>query len=302
VPSYSSTRIRSMGQITPTAGRFPRLAARYSPSSPTPCSPLFAQPASMFTEDPKKGGRKSPPASRSSRENEDSRRADCGRDPQALASAGSGPETSTLGGSTLMVVMASPPSGRSQAQPLQAEGRAAGMIYNCSTRVFRVAQFFGVAWLNFLALRPEVPFAGEPRPPGEDSQGDDLALGEGGLGARTSTFGGARLAEVVCGDIERGEEGVHVEHESVPFPSGSVSKPTLVGGHLPLKSLTDNSHQAFKDPPVGAHALLSSNQDVPGRRYSLPTASSSSMPKPGLSVGRIQPGLNHSSVPPFARS
>ena len=25
-----------------------------------------------------------------------------------------------------------------------------------------------------------------------------------------------------------------------------MSKPTLVGGHLPLKSSTDNSHQAFK--------------------------------------------------------
>ncbi|MGF1471945.1 MAG: phosphoribosyltransferase, partial [Rubrobacteraceae bacterium] len=45
-----------------------------------------------------------------------------------------------------------------------------------------------------------------------------------------------------------GEEGVHVEHEeSVPFPSGSVSKPTLERGHLPLKSRTDNSHQTFKD-------------------------------------------------------
>ena len=40
---------------------------------------------------------------------------------------------------------------------------------------------------------------------------------------------------------------VHVDHESsVPFPSGLVGKPTLVGGHLSLKSSTGNSHQAFK--------------------------------------------------------
>ncbi|MGF1473315.1 MAG: choice-of-anchor Q domain-containing protein, partial [Rubrobacteraceae bacterium] len=46
--------------------------------------------------------------------------------------------------------------------------------------------------------------------------------------------------------VKCGEEGVHVEHEeSVPFPSGSVSKPTLERGHLPLKSRTDNSHQTF---------------------------------------------------------
>jgi len=36
-----------------------------------------------------------------------------------------------------MVVMASPPSGSGQAQPLQAKGRAAGMIYNCSTSLLR---------------------------------------------------------------------------------------------------------------------------------------------------------------------
>ena len=41
---------------------------------------------------------------------------------------------------------------------------------------------------------------------------------------------------------------VHIDHKSsVPFPSGSVSKPTLVYGHLPLKSSTGNSHQAFKE-------------------------------------------------------
>jgi hypothetical protein len=56
-----------------------------------------------------------------------------------------------------------------------------------------------------------------------------------------------RVAKIVDHDVKCGEEGVHVEHEeSVPFPSGLVSKPTLVRGHLPLKSSPDNSHQAFK--------------------------------------------------------
>jgi hypothetical protein len=55
------------------------------------------------------------------------------------------------------------------------------------------------------------------------------------------------VAEVVDHNVKCGEEGVHVEHEgSVPFPSGSGSRPTLVRGHLPLKSSIDNSHQAFK--------------------------------------------------------
>jgi hypothetical protein len=41
---------------------------------------------------------------------------------------------SALGGSNLMVVVASPPSSRSQAVPLPTERRAVGMIYNCSTK------------------------------------------------------------------------------------------------------------------------------------------------------------------------
>ncbi len=54
------------------------------------------------------------------------------------------------------------------------------------------------------------------------------------------------VAEVVDHNVKRGEEGVHAEHEeSVPFLSGLGSKPTLRGGHLPLKSSTDNSHQAL---------------------------------------------------------
>src|SRR5215216_4861860 len=40
---------------------------------------------------------------------------------------------------------------------------------------------------------------------------------------------------------------VHIEHvKSAPFPSGLVGKPTLMCGHLPLKSSPCNSHQAFK--------------------------------------------------------
>src|SRR5688572_33432889 len=55
------------------------------------------------------------------------------------------------------------------------------------------------------------------------------------------------VAELIDRNVKCGEEGVHVNHEeSVPFPSGSGSKPTLKGGHLPLKFPTGNSHQAFK--------------------------------------------------------
>jgi len=93
----------------------------------------------------------------------------------------------------------------------------------------------------------EVPLAGESRPAGEDSQGDDLARTERGLRSWPPFFSQARLAEVVDRNVECGEEGVHVEHEeSAPFLSGSGSKPTLERGHLPLKPSTGNSHQAFK--------------------------------------------------------
>lgn len=97
-----------------------------------------------------------------------------------------------------------------------------------------------------LSVAVEVSLAGEAAPPGEDGQGDHLAVGEGGFGAGPP-FGRMGLAEVVGHNVKCGEEGVHVEHEeSVPLPSGSGSKPTLVRGHLPLKFSTDNSHQAFK--------------------------------------------------------
>src|SRR3712207_2075090 len=78
----------------------------------------------------------------------------------------------------------------------------------------------------------EVAFAGEAGPPGEDREGDDLALGEGGIGTG-APFRRTGVAEVVDDDVECGEEGVHVEHEGpVPFLWGSVGKPTLARGHL----------------------------------------------------------------------
>jgi hypothetical protein len=97
-----------------------------------------------------------------------------------------------------------------------------------------------------LGVAVEVPLARETAPAGEEGQGKYLALGEGGLWARP-LFWRMGLAEVVCDNVEYGEEGVHIEHEeSVPFPWGSGSKPTLANGHLPLKSSPDNSHQAFE--------------------------------------------------------
>src|SRR5215211_6062306 len=92
----------------------------------------------------------------------------------------------------------------------------------------------------------EVPLAGKTAPTGKDGQGNDLALGEGCFGTGPS-FWRPRVAEVVHYDVKCGEEGVHIEHEeSAPFPSGSGGKLTLECGHLPLKSSTYNSHQAFK--------------------------------------------------------
>src|SRR5215204_7764278 len=96
-----------------------------------------------------------------------------------------------------------------------------------------------------ISIAVEVPFAGESAPAGEDSEGDDLALTEGGFRTRT-LFRRLSLAKVVNHDIKCGEEGVHVDHESVPFPWGSGSRPTLERGCLPLKSRADNSHQALK--------------------------------------------------------
>src|SRR5512133_519005 len=97
-----------------------------------------------------------------------------------------------------------------------------------------------------ISVAVEVPFAGESAPAGEDSEGDDLTLAEGGFRTR-ALFRRPGLAKVVNHDIKYGEEGVHIDHEeSVPFPLGSGSKPTLERGCLPLKFRADNSHQAFQ--------------------------------------------------------
>jgi hypothetical protein len=107
-----------------------------------------------------------------------------------------------------------------------------------------------------LGIAVEVPFAGESRPPAEDREGDDLATTQGGIRTGSALFGLMNLAEIVNHDVKCSEEGVHLEHkESVPFPLGSVSKPTLVHGHLPLKSSTYNSHQAFKAAYQSAPSL-----------------------------------------------
>jgi hypothetical protein len=97
-----------------------------------------------------------------------------------------------------------------------------------------------------LSVAVEIPLAGEYAPRGKDGQGDDLTLGERCFGAGVSLWR-MGLSEVVDHDVECGEEGVHAEHkESVAFPSGLASKPTLGYGHLPLKFRADDSHQAFK--------------------------------------------------------
>jgi hypothetical protein len=96
-----------------------------------------------------------------------------------------------------------------------------------------------------LSVAVEIPLAGETAPTSKDGQGKYLALGEGGFGTGPP-FWRLGVAEVVDHNVEYGEEGVHIEHkESVPFPWGSVSKPTLANGHLPLKFCPNNSHQAF---------------------------------------------------------
>ena len=70
-----------------------------------------------------------------------------------------------------------------------------------------------------LGVALEVPFAGESAPAGEDREGDDLALAEGGIRAWSAPYGSMRLAKIVDHDVKCGEEGVHVEHEeSVSFP------------------------------------------------------------------------------------
>src|SRR5215211_6751752 len=84
----------------------------------------------------------------------------------------------------------------------------------------------------------EVPLAAKAGPTGEDGEGYELALGERRLGTGLP-FRPMGVAKVVHHDVKCGKEGVHTGHKSsVPFPLGSGSKPTLVCGHLPLKSST----------------------------------------------------------------
>ena len=90
--------------------------------------------AGLDIRTPEKGVEKAPETSRSSRESEDSRGVDGGRGSQAFVSDGPCRTSCVLGGSTLVVVMASTPPGRSQALPLQAKRCTVGMNYNCSTR------------------------------------------------------------------------------------------------------------------------------------------------------------------------
>lgn len=60
-----------------------------------------------------------------------------------------------------------------------------------------------------LGVAVEVPLAGEPRPPGEDREGDDLALGKGCFGAGPlPLFWRLGLAEVVNRNVKCSEEGV----------------------------------------------------------------------------------------------
>src|SRR5918995_674728 len=113
-----------------------------------------------------------------------------------------------------------------------------------------------------LGVAVEVPLAGEPRPAGEEGEGDDLARTERCVWSWLP-FWCVGLAEVVDRNVKCSEEGVHIEHEgSVPFPSGLGGKPTLECGHLPLKFRTGNSHQAFK-----GHGLVSRASGRPAMRW-----------------------------------
>ncbi len=94
----------------------------------------------------------------------------------------------------------------------------------------------------------EVPLTSEAAPASEDGECNHLAGTQRRIGAGTSLFLREGVAEVVHHDVQCGEEGVHVDHESVPFLSGNgIGKPTLDHGHLPLKIRTVNSHQALTE-------------------------------------------------------
>src|SRR5215211_1779137 len=134
----------------------------------------------------------------------------------------------------------------------------------------------------------EVPLAVEAAPTRKDGEGDDFTCAEGGLGTGL-TFRRAGLAKVVDRDVKCGEEGVHVEHEeSVPFPRGSGSKPTLERGHLPLKSSSYNSHQAFKD--IHPEKEIEVHGTRPSRSYHRPSGRlCSRLPAPAVPFIKRRP-------------
>src|SRR5215211_1700755 len=110
-----------------------------SPSrcSPTPSSPPSGPKAGTSRRHShKKGLQKRRPrtAFLHSRESEGSRGADGLRSAKAPVPIGLVSTTSILPRSTLLVGVASSPSGGSQTLPLQTERRAAGMNYNCSIK------------------------------------------------------------------------------------------------------------------------------------------------------------------------
>src|SRR5215216_6129549 len=63
----------------------------------------------------------------------------------------------------------------------------------------------------------KVSLAVETAPTGKDGQGKHLAPGEGGFWTGALLWR-LRVAEVVDHNVKCGEEGVHIEHGSVPFP------------------------------------------------------------------------------------
>jgi hypothetical protein len=53
-----------------------------------------------------------------------------------------------------------------------------------------------------LGVAVEVSFAGESAPTGEDREGDDLALAQGGWWSGASLFGSMRVAKIVDDDVK----------------------------------------------------------------------------------------------------